>query len=68
MGRAENVLLAGLIGIGEAHLASAMGIEAARQRHHVAFRRAADLVRTLLEARDARELSRLQLRLTRLQL
>jgi DNA replication protein DnaC len=68
IGRAENVLLAGPIGTGKTHLAIALGIEAARQRHHVAFWRAADLVRTLLEARDARELSRLQRRLARLQL
>lgn len=66
--RAENVLLAGPIGTGKTHLAIALGIEAARQRRHVGFWRAADLVRTLLEARDARELTRLQRRLGRLQL
>jgi len=66
--RAENVLLAGPIGTGKTHLAIALGIEAARQRRHVAFWRAADLVRTLLEARDQRELTRLQRRLARLQL
>ena len=37
-------------------------------RRHVAFWRAADLVRTLLEARDARELTRLQRRLERVDL
>lgn len=66
--RAENVLLAGPIGTGKTHLAIALGIEAARQRRHVGFWRAADLVRTLLEARDQRELTRLQRRLARLQL
>lgn len=68
IGRAENVLLAGPIGTGKTHLAIALGIEAARQRRHVAFWRAADLVRALVEARDARELSRLQRRLARVQL
>jgi DNA replication protein DnaC len=68
IGRAENVLLVGPIGTGKTHLAIALGIEAARQRRHVAFWRAADLVRTLLEARDARELTRLQRRLQRVEL
>jgi hypothetical protein len=51
--RAENVLLAGPIGTGKSHLAIALGIEAARQRRHVAFTRAADLVRSLVEALTA---------------
>jgi DNA replication protein DnaC len=63
--RAENVLLAGPIGTGKTHLAIALGIEAARQRRRVAFWRAADLVRTLIEARDAKELGRYQRRLDR---
>ena len=68
IGRAENLLLVGPIGTGKTHLAIALGIEACRQRRHVVFWRAADLVRTLLEARDARELSRLQRRLERIEL
>lgn len=63
IGRAENVILAGPIGTGKTHLAIALGIEAARQRKRVHFARAADTVRSLLEARDARELGRLQRRL-----
>jgi DNA replication protein DnaC len=61
----HNVILAGPIGTGKTHLAIALGAEAARQRRHVAFWRAADLVRTLLEARDSRELGRLHKRLDR---
>jgi DNA replication protein DnaC len=66
--RAENVLLAGPIGTGKTHLAIALGIEAARQRRRVGFFRAADLVRVLVEARDQRELGRLQRRLDRVDL
>jgi DNA replication protein DnaC len=63
--RTENVLLAGPIGTGKTHLAIALGIEAARQRRRVTFVRAADLVQSLVEARDARELGRLQRRVDR---
>jgi len=68
IGRADNVLLAGPIGTGKTHLAIALGIEATRQRRRVAFHRAADLVRILVESRDARELGRLQRRLDRVDL
>lgn len=61
--RGEDVVLAGPIGTGKTHLAIALGIEATRRRYRVLFRRAADLVRELLEARDERELGRLQRRL-----
>lgn len=60
---AENLIFAGPIGTGKTHLAIALGLEAARQRRRVAFFRAADLVRSLTEARDARELGRLQRKL-----
>jgi DNA replication protein DnaC len=55
--------LRGAIGTGKTHLAIALSVEAARQRRRVLFTRAADIVRSLLEARDARELGRLQRRL-----
>jgi DNA replication protein DnaC len=64
----RNLILAGPVGTGKSHLAIALGLEAARQRLHVVFFRAADLVRTLFEARDARELGRLQRRLQRVDL
>jgi DNA replication protein DnaC len=66
--RADNVILAGPIGTGKTHLAIALGIEAARQRRRVFFARAADVVRSLLEARDARELGRLHRRLQQVEL
>jgi DNA replication protein DnaC len=64
----QNVLLAGPIGTGKTHLAIALGVEAARQRRRVVFWRAADLVRTLVEARDAKELGRYLRRLERVDL
>ncbi len=66
--KGHNVILAGPIGTGKTHLAIALGVEAARQRRRVMFTRAADVVRTLLEARDARDLGRLQRRLQRVDL
>lgn len=66
--RGDNVVFAGPIGTGKTHLAVALGVEAARRRSHVLFWRAADLVRTLVESRDKRELGRLQARLRRIQL
>jgi DNA replication protein DnaC len=62
---AENLIFAGPIGTGKTHLAIALGMEAARQRRRVAFWRAADLVLALVEARDQRELTRLQRRMRR---
>ena len=44
-------------------IGAAVGVEAAKQRRRVLFVRAADLVRSLLEARDGRELRRLTRRL-----
>lgn len=66
--RKENVVLAGPVGTGKTHLAIGLGIEAAKQRRHVVFVRAADLVRQLVEARDARDLGRLQRRIDRVDL
>ena len=58
----ETVVVAGPIGTGKTDLAIALGIEAAKRRYRVAFVRAADLVRELVEARDERVLGRLQQR------
>jgi len=59
----ENLIIAGPIGTGKTHLAIALGIEAARRKKRVKFFRAAELVRILVEARDARELGMLQRRI-----
>ena len=61
----ENLILAGPIGTGKTHLAIALGVVATTQKRRVLFTRAADVVRQLIEARDARELTRLQQRLLR---
>ena len=53
--RGDDVVLVGPIGTGKTHLAIALGIEAAKRRYRVWFRKASDLVRDLLEARDQRE-------------
>ncbi len=66
--RGDNAIFAGPIGTGKTHLAIALGVEAAKQRKRVAFARAADVVRMLTEARDSRELGRLQRRLMRVDL
>lgn len=66
--RPEDVVIAGPIGTGKTHLAIALGIEAAKRGFRVLFVKAADLVRQLLEARDDRELGRLQMRLRRVSL
>ena len=66
--RGDDVVIAGPIGTGKTMLAIALGVEAARRRKRVVFVRAADLVRELLEARDQRELGRLQQRYRRVDL
>lgn len=58
----NDVVIAGPIGTGKTHLAIALGMEAVRKRYRVVFSRAADLVRSLVEARDERTLGRLHQR------
>ncbi len=63
--RGEDVVIAGPIRTGKTHLALALGIEAVHRRQRVAFIRAVDLVRELVEVRDERTLSRLHHRYLR---
>jgi len=58
----NDIVIAGPIGTGKTHLAIALGVEAVQRRRKVAFRRAADLVRDLREARDEKTLTRLHKR------
>lgn len=60
--KSEDMVIAGPIGTGKTHLAIALGVEATRRRIPVLFKKAADLVRQLLEARDERSLGRFQRR------
>ncbi|MCA1575241.1 MAG: ATP-binding protein, partial [Acidobacteria bacterium] len=53
---------------GKTHLGIALGVEATRRRHRVIFTRAANLVRSLLEARDERTLGRMHQRYLRVDL
>jgi DNA replication protein DnaC len=57
--RKEDLVIAGPVGTGKTHVATAIGVEATRRRYRVAFRRVAELVRSLFEARDDRSLGRL---------
>jgi DNA replication protein DnaC len=66
--KAHDVVIAGPVGTGKTHLAIAIGLAAAERRMHVAFTRAADLVRDLKEARDEHVLGLLHRRIQRAQL
>jgi|1048.fasta_scaffold34704_1 DNA replication protein DnaC len=68
LAKAEPILLLGDPGTGKTHLATALGVEAARQGHLVRFTTAGRLVTELTEARDARELGRVVARYERIDL
>lgn len=55
-----NVMLVGAPGLGKSHLAMALGREACRRGHRVKFFTAAGLVNTYLEAREQRQVLRLE--------
>ena len=64
----ENILMAGEIGTGKTHLATALGVEACRQGHRVRFYTAAGLANDLIEAQAAHRLGRFEGGLLRHQL
>lgn len=66
--QAEPIILLGEPGTGKTHLATALGVAAARQGRAVRFASASRLVNELLEARDARELGRVVSRYGRVEL
>lgn len=66
--RRENLVFVGKHGTGKTHAAIVFGTEACRQGYRVLFTTAADLVNTLVEAREERQLKRTLTRLTRFQL
>jgi len=65
IGRRENLVILGRHGTGKTHAAIVLGIEACRQGHRVLFATAADLVNTLVEAREEKQLKRHLLRLAK---
>jgi DNA replication protein DnaC len=64
IGRRENLVLIGKHGTGKTHAAIVLGVEACRRGYRLLFTTAADLVNTLVEAREEKRLknylSRLQ--------
>jgi len=66
--RRENILLVGPSGTGKSHLAIALGIAACSQGKKVRCFRVTELITTLLEAREERQLLRLRGQLGKLDL
>lgn len=62
---AENIVLMGGHGTGKTHLAIALGVEACATGKRVRYYSVGDLVHQLLEARDARQVFRMQQQLAR---
>jgi DNA replication protein DnaC len=66
--RCENVIALGPSGTGKTHIALGLGLAACQQGLAVGFTTAAALVHELIEARDDKQLLRLQKRLAKLKL
>jgi len=61
--RRENIVIVGRHGTGKSHACIVLGIEACRRGHRVLFTTAADLVNTLVEAREEKQLKKYLARL-----
>lgn len=61
----ENIVILGKHGTGKTHAAIAFGLEACRKGYRVLFTTAADLVNTLVEAREEKQLKRFLLRMAK---
>ena len=66
--RNENIIALGNSGTGKTHVALALGLAACQKGFSVFFSSAATLVNRLMEARDGRQLARLQAQLTAVRL
>ena len=66
--RRENLLLVGPSGTGKTHLATGLGIAACGQGRKVRFYRVTELITTLLEAKEERQLLRIRSQLAKLDL
>ena len=66
--RRENILLVGPSGTGKTHLAAGLGIAACGQGKKVRFYRVTELITTLLEAKEERQLLRMRAQLAKLDL
>lgn len=68
LNKAENIVLLGNSGTGKTHIATALGMEACAQGRKVLFHTAADLVNLLTEAQAEYRLSRVEHRLSQVDL
>ncbi len=66
--RRESVILVGNPGTGKTHVATALGIAACGQGKRVRFWKVTELITTLMEAREERQLLRMKKQLARLDL
>ena len=64
----ENILIVGPSGTGKTHLATGLAIQACSQGKRVRFRRVTELITSLLEAKEERQLLRIRHQLAKLDL